>query len=110
MSYKHASYGLRSKSRSPSSSYLDLSAVPSSELPNALVVVPQMGSEAGGPSSFPRAFQLLEALTPCASPWWGQHDKLILQPARLEQAQSRPGSHVMRGDLVAAARKGESHI
>lgn len=64
-----------------------------------------MGSDKRGPSSFLLVFQLLEALTSvrphggadvtsefCSWPGW-----------------SRPGSHVMRGTLVAAARKGESH-
>lgn len=71
-----------------------------------LVMVLQMGSDRRGPSSFLLVFQLLEALTPvrprggadvtsefCSQPGW-----------------SRPGSHVMRGTLVTAARKGESHI
>lgn len=42
MSYKHASYGLRLKSRSPSSLYMDLSTALPSMLLTGLVVVLQI--------------------------------------------------------------------
>lgn len=86
MSYKHVSCGLRFKSRSPSSAYPDLSTAPLGMFLNMLFVVPQKGSDAGGPSSFPLVFQLLEAVTPGASPWQGGQDTLIVRPAGLEQA------------------------
>jgi hypothetical protein len=62
------------------------SLVPPNPVFNELTMVLQMGNDAGRRPSFPLAFQLLEALTPRRSPWQGKYDKLILQPARLEQA------------------------